>query len=131
MGSMDAMTMSPYGDTMYNAGGDDDDCKYHVTWTATPVCQGPDVTFSLELVAIADGSPASGANPRLEAFLNETHPALDTDEQSRETSAGNYSVGAVQFDASGRWTVRFHFFETCSDGPDSPHGHAAFYVDVA
>jgi hypothetical protein len=35
------------------------------------------------------------------------------------------------FDQSGRWVVRFHYFETCSDVPeDSPHGHVAFYIDV-
>jgi len=35
------------------------------------------------------------------------------------------------FDKSGRWVVRFHFFESCSDVPDdSPHGHVAFYIDV-
>jgi len=46
-------------------------------------------------------------------------------------SPGVYSVGPVRFDQAGRWTVRFHFFETCLDArEDSPHGHAAFYVDV-
>ena len=25
------------GDPMFNAEGDDDDCKYHVVWTATPI----------------------------------------------------------------------------------------------
>ena len=26
---------SDYGETLFNAEGDDDDCKYHVKWTAT------------------------------------------------------------------------------------------------
>jgi hypothetical protein len=44
---------------------------------------------------------------------------------------GTYSVGPVRFDQAGRWFVRFHFYETCSDAPeDSPHGHVAFWVDV-
>lgn len=31
----------------------------------------------------------------------------------------------------GRWMVRSHLYETCSDEPeDSPHGHAAFFVTV-
>src|SRR6266540_1855172 len=25
-----------YGETLFNAEGDDDECKYHVTWTSTP-----------------------------------------------------------------------------------------------
>jgi hypothetical protein len=130
MGNGDAMAMNPYGDTMYNAEGDDDDCKYHVAWTATPICQGPEATFSVRLTAKADGSPASGANPRLEVFLSDTHPAPNTAQAARETSAGNYSVGPVRFDAAGQWTVRFHLFETCIDSADSPHGHAAFYLSV-
>ena len=29
-----------YGETLFNAEGDDDDCKYHVTWTATAIRAG-------------------------------------------------------------------------------------------
>lgn len=32
--------------------------------------------------------------------------------------------------SAGQWTVRFHFFDVCIDGPTSPHSHAAFYVNV-
>ena len=33
--------------------------------------------------------------------------------------------------APGKWTVRFHFNEICCDvNSDSPHGHAAFFVNV-
>jgi hypothetical protein len=128
--NMDAMNMSPYGDTMYNSEGDDDDCKYRVAWTSTPICQGTDATFSLQLTAKGDGAPVTGASPRLEVFLSDVHPAPNAAQAPHEGSPGNYSVGPVRFDASGRWTVRFHFFETCTDAPSSPHGHAAFYLNV-
>jgi hypothetical protein len=40
-------------------------------------------------------------------------------------------VGPIVFDQPGKWVVRFHFFENCDDlVEDSPHGHAAFYVQV-
>jgi hypothetical protein len=48
-----------------------------------------------------------------------------------EKPAGSYAIGPIVFDRSGRWVVRFHFYETCSDvPPDSPHAHVAFYIDV-
>jgi hypothetical protein len=32
---------------------------------------------------------------------------------------------------AGRWNVRFHMYEQCSDlTEDSPHGHITFFVDV-
>ena len=131
-----------YGDTLFNAEGDDDDCKYHLKWTATPIRQGTDVTFTVT-VTTKDGTPApvrplaeegsGGYYPiRLEVFLNDTHPAPNTKQTSTETSTpGTYTAGPVRFDASGKWTVRFHIHEVCEDTlPDSPHGHGAFYVQV-
>ena len=48
-----------------------------------------------------------------------------------EQGNGVYKVGPIQFSKSGKWIVRFHFNECCSDDPmDSPHGHAAFWVNV-
>ena len=119
-----------YGDTLFNAEGDDDDCKYHVTWTSSAICENADVAFSMRLTAMADGSPVTGADPNLELFLNITHPGLVGNQKSQETSAGNYSIGPVQFNAKGQWTVRFHVFPTSCDQPTSQHGHAAFYVNV-
>jgi hypothetical protein len=138
MGSTDGDTdasgemadMNPYGDTLYGSEGDDDDCKYHVKWTATPVCEDANVTFSLILTTKADGTAVAGAAPSIEAFLSTTHPASTANQTASQTSPGNYTVGPIRFDAAGQWTVRFHFFETCRDAPDSPHGHAAFYVSV-
>ena len=121
-----------YGDTMYGNDGDDDDCKYHVHWTSTPIYENTHVTFTVSATQLADGdAPLTGANASIEAFLTATHPAPPLKQATTETPPGTYSITPVQFDAPGRWTVRFHFFETCDDTPpDSPHGHAAFYVDV-
>ena len=50
---------------------------------------------------------------------------------SPEIAPGTYVVGPIVFPRSGRWVFRFHFDENCLDlAPDSPHGHAAFWVDV-
>ncbi len=134
--------VSDYGVTMFDSEGDDDDCKYHVKWTATPIGENEDVTFTVVATNKTDNSPltgpapttgvAAGANVYAEVYLNDTHPAPnDRTQTSDETTPGTYAVGPIQFDAPGKWTVRFHFFEDCSDiADDSPHGHAAFYVDV-
>lgn len=121
-----------YGDTMYGNDGDDDDCKYHVHWTSTPVYENTHVTFTVSATKLADNdAPLTGANTVIEAFLTNVHPAPPLKQTTTEVPPGTYAVSPVQFDAAGRWTVRFHFYETCDDSlPDSPHGHAAFYVDV-
>ncbi len=119
-----------YGDTLYNAEGDDDDCKYHVTWSSTAICENANVTFNMKLTAKAGGAAVTGANPTIEAFLTLTHPGQVSNQISQETSAGNYSIGPIQFNAPGQWTVRFHLFQTGCDEPTSPHGHAAFFVNV-
>ena len=119
-----------YGETMFNAVGDDDDCKYHVEWTSTPVREKTNVTFTLVLTKLADMTPATGAKTRAEIFLTDTHPAAPPPE-SPESPPGTYKVGPINFDAPGDWTVRFHFYEDCADAPaDSPHGHIAFFVRV-
>jgi hypothetical protein len=121
-----------YGDPMYGNDGDDDDCKYHVHWTSTPIYENTHVTFTVSATKLADNdAPLSGANTSIEAFLTAIHPAPPLKQAVAESPLGTYAVSPVQFDAPGRWTVRFHFFENCDDSlPDSPHGHAAFYVDV-
>lgn len=128
----DAGADDGYGETQANAESDDDDCKYHVKWAAasdTPVCTNGDVFFNVTLTNKADnGAPVTGAPIRPEVFLNDTHPAPPTNSSSTETTPGVYRVGPVRFDASGQWTVRFHFHEECNDTENSPHGHAAFFV---
>ncbi|SRR6266540_196074 len=120
-----------YGETLFNAEGDDDECKYHVTWTSTPVRKGGGVTFNVTVTRLGDGMPAHDANLEAEVFLSDTHPAASP-EQAAEAPAGSgkYAVGPITFDTAGRWTVRFHMYDECADAPDSPHSHVAFYVEV-
>jgi hypothetical protein len=120
-----------YGATMYGFQGSDDDCKYDVSWTSTDVKENVGVTFYVKAVRRIDGQPATGANVQVEVFLNSTHPTPTINIPNQESPGGNYAVGPFVFDQSGIWTVRFHFFEMCSDAPpDSPHGHAAFFINV-
>jgi hypothetical protein len=120
-----------YGQTLFNAEGDDDDCKYHVRFSATPVRESSDVTFTVVATRRTDGSAATGANIDPEIFLDATHPAPNSGERVSESPPGTYRLGPIRFDAPGRWTVRFHLYETCDDEvATSPHGHIAFYVDV-
>ena len=132
-----------YGATLYNASGDDDGCKYQVSWSATPIVENQGVTFTLDATYLADGSPdppaCSGCAVQgldtqsllAEVFLSATHPAPNSNQTVTAEGSGVYSIGPILFDAPGRWTVRFHLFEQCSDvASDSPHGHAAFYVEV-
>jgi YtkA-like len=120
-----------YGPTMYNSEADDDDCKYHVKFTVSPVYQNTDVNFTVTATKKADGSPAAGANVDPEVFLDATHPAPNSNQHTTESPPGTYQVGPIRFDKAGQWTVRFHLFAQCLDTvPNSPHGHAAFFVDV-
>jgi hypothetical protein len=126
-----AAPTSDFGATMYNSSGSDDDCKYNVKWTSTVVKENVGVTFDVNAIRRIDGKPATGANVQLEVFLNDHHPTPSNNIPNKESAGGNYQAGPVIFDQAGMWTVRFHFYEMCSDAPaDSPHGHAAFYVNV-
>lgn len=122
-----------FGATMYNSSGSDDDCKYDVHWTSTPICEGqPGVYFTVTATKRIDGSPLTGANARPDAVLDCTHSILNHPANpSPEISPGTYLVGPIVFDKPGRWVFRFHFHEECADfSPESPHGHAAFYIQV-
>ena len=141
----------PYGATMWGMKGDDDDCKYHVSWTSTPICETPDggtngVEFTVTAVKQTDGTPVTGGMYMMEAFTTSpgdasdpnycdntsTHPSPTTNSPMTETTPGSgvYTV-KMQFDQPGQWTIRFHFHEECADVlSSSPHGHAAFYVTV-
>jgi hypothetical protein len=125
----------PYGDTMYNSSGYDDDCKYFVSYTVDPICENIGVNFVVTVKDAITMKPITGINTspnklRAEVFLSDTHPANVSGVMTSETSTGVYKTGPIVFDAKGMWTVRFHFFENCVDQPNSPHGHAAFYVNV-
>jgi hypothetical protein len=132
-----------YGATLYNTEGDDDDCKYHVKWSSTAIREDEDVTFTLSATYKTDGMPSPSAcsgcpvvglntqNTQAEVFFSDTHPAPITTQVVTMVNPGTYTIEPVRFDAPGRWTVRFHVFELCTDvANDSPHGHAAYYVDV-
>ncbi len=137
-----------YGDTLFGHDAYDDDCKYHVTWTSTPICEGNlGVTFTVTVNNNATGAPVTDIPAAegmiVEAFItpsldaacdnvalnNHVSPAGGPLYQTSSTS-GVYT-GRVVFDAPGLWTVRFHIHEECDDlFDDSPHGHAAFHVTV-
>jgi len=122
-----------YGATHANSASADDDCKYLVGWWSTPIQQGVNVTFYVSVAYALDGTPMTGAaaNSIAEVFLNSSHPAPNSSQVTAEVSPGLYSIGPIRFDKSGQWTTRFHFNEECYDvASDSPHGHAAFFVNV-
>jgi len=120
-----------YGATLYNGTGYDDDCKYQVSFTSTPIRKGAEVTFTLTVNGLDPAGPALGAAPYAEVYLTDIHPAPNSNTTTTEKGGGVYEIGPVVFDASGTWTIRFHVYEMCSDTPaDSPHGHAAFYIQV-
>ncbi len=120
-----------YGPTVFNSESNDDDCKYHVSFTQTPVRENTNVTFTVTATTLADGQPATGTNMIAEVFLNNTHPAPNSNQATTEQAGGVYAIGPILFDASGQWTVRFHLHEECQDATDdSPHGHVAFFIAV-
>jgi hypothetical protein len=150
-----------YGATMFGPGtsdagapmvveGDDDDCKYHVSWTSTPICASSTlgVYFTVTVTYLGTNTPVSNI-PAYEGILPEafipttldaacdvatTHasptPFAPPGLIETSSTSGVY-VGSVIFDQSGEWTLRFHIHEECSDMyDDSPHGHAAFHITV-
>jgi hypothetical protein len=130
-GSTDAAATSPYGATMYGAAGNDDDCKYYVSWVATPIKEKADTYFTVTALRLADMQPVRCAGIRADTSLSITHGVPAPAQPATEIAPGVYKVGPIVFDAPGVWTERFHLFEECSDDPDdSPHGHAAFYINV-
>ena len=119
------------GATLFNSEADDDDCKYHVKFTNNAVYENSDVNFTVVATQKVGGAAATGAKIVAEVFLNNTHPAPNSNQRTTENPPGTYLVGPVRFDAKGEWTVRFHLHEDCADDvPDSPHGHVAFFIDV-
>lgn len=130
-GGADAGASPDYGATMFGTTGADDDCKYDVTWSSTPIRLAEDFTVTVTVTSRADGKAVTGAATRIEAFLSDVHPAPSTLPTVTETAPGVYRIDPIRFDRTGRWTMRFHFFDACSEALiDSPHGHAAFWVDV-
>ncbi len=130
-GASDAAATSDYGPTMYGSAGNDDDCKYYVSWVSTPIQENADTYFTVTALRLSDMQPVRCAGIRPDTSLSLTHGVPAPSQPATEISPGVYKVGPIRFDAPGIWTERFHLFEECSDDPDdSPHGHAAFYVNV-
>jgi hypothetical protein len=123
-----------YGATMYNSSGNDDDCKYQTAWWSSPIVENGNTTLYFTALHTVDGTPATGANVYAEVFLpsaNHLSPSTNPPVQETPPGSGVYTIGPVVFDQPGMWTVRFHLNEECLDIlPDSPHGHAAYYVNV-
>lgn len=123
-----------YAPTMYNSAGNDDDCKYQTSWFSTPIVENANTTFVFTALHTIDGTPATGANVFAQVYLpseNHVSPSLNPPVQETPVGSGVYTIGPVVFDRPGMWTVRFHLNEECLDIlPDSPHGHAAYYVNV-
>jgi hypothetical protein len=130
---------SDYGPTMYGSEADDDDCKYHLKWTSTCIEENTNVSFTVTVTKTVDGTPLTKAIPAVEpefdVFLDDggeaPHLAPMTKTTSKEASPGVYTLGPIQFDKPGKWQIRFHLRGECVDlTDDSPHGHAAFYINV-
>jgi hypothetical protein len=120
-----------YGTTLYGTEGDDDDCKYHVKYTVAPICENEGTSFEVTVTRTVDGKPVTGASPYIEATLDDLPASVADKQKPTEKAGGVYDIGPIVFDKAGKWVVRFHFFEDCSDTPeDSPHGHIAFYFDI-
>jgi hypothetical protein len=119
---------------LFGREADDDDCKYHVRFENTCVALNEPVTFTLSLTRLIDGAPGSGtvpSNPEIFLADDDTHISPSNNITATEGPAGTYEIGPVLFDRAGRWIVRFHYFDNCSElPPDSPHSHVAFYIDV-
>jgi len=119
----------------FGSESDDDDCKYHASFTTTLVLVNTSVTFNVTVTHLAGGAPATMADVVLESYMKDNlfHVIPNNGTKTVETPAGSgkYVMKPIKFDQSGRWVVRFHFYETCDDIlEDSPHGHVAFFYDV-
>jgi hypothetical protein len=122
-----------FGDTMSNSMGNDDDCKYFVSFTVTGgACVGTDNFFTVTLKDATTMNPITGATGiRPEIFLtSDGTPVNTSSSHTTEMGNGQYKIGPVHFTSSGDYTIRFHFFEDCTDTETSPHGHAAFFLKV-
>ncbi len=81
------------------------------------------VAFVIDACADEHGGAVSGPiDAHCGATANPTSAAACT--------ASADQSGAIRFDRAGYWTVRFHVFDACVDGPLSPHSHVAFYVNA-
>ena len=130
-GTDGGVTSVDYGPTMYGSAGNDDDCKYYLSWTATPIQENADTFFTVTAIRLADMMPATCAGLLPDVSLSVAVGVPTPPHPSTEIAPGVYKVGPIKFTQPGIWTVRFHLFENCGDSQqDSPHGHVAFFVQV-
>ena len=100
----------------------------------TAAKNGQNATVQVTVTHLADGTPAVGADVTIEGSSSDIHFLPNNGTKTTETPAasGVYTITPVKFDTPGRWQLRFHLYERCSDALESsPHGHVAFFVDVA
>lgn len=132
-----------YSTTVKSTEADDDECKYHVSWTAGDLCQGDaGVEFQVTVVEKATGATVSIPNGLETEVYVPADPAAACDSVGThasplanplvETAAGSgVYTGRIAFDRSGPWTMRFHIHEECLDElASSPHGHVAFRLTL-
>ena len=60
----DAAAPAEYGATMYGAAGNDDDCKYYVSWVSTPIQENADTYFTVTALRLEDMKPVRCAGIR-------------------------------------------------------------------
>jgi hypothetical protein len=117
----------------YNAEADDDDCKYHVSFsTSAPVALNSAVFFTAKVTRKSDGKPASwGAMDALEVLTEDMSHPVDVKDPPVQGPLGTAKFGPVKLDRRGKWIVRFHIHEECTDNDEaSQHGHVAFFINV-
>jgi YtkA-like protein len=108
----------------------DDLCKYDVTYGTACEADGTQ-TFNVTLKSRATGMPVTGAEPSIEASLDDAHPLPNSTQTVTDLGNGDYKITGVVFDMEGFWTVRFHFFENCLETEEtSKHSHVSFTVIV-
>jgi hypothetical protein len=128
---------SEFGPTLNGSEGDDDDCKYHLKWTASCITENTDFTVTVTITDKVDGKPVVTTAAKLDYELyleggGDAHLAPNTNAKYKTTNTpGVYTLGPLRVDKAGEWTLRFHIRPDCVDlTEDSPHGHAAFFVKV-
>src|SRR6185369_12274617 len=90
------------GDAVGPHSGDesgDDDCKYHVKVSVPCVRRGQNLDLTVTLTTIGTTTPATGADPQLDATLG-SYPLANTNAMTREAN-GVYTITPIRFDRSG------------------------------
>jgi len=125
-----AVADTTYPDPHNGTESADYDCKYNVAYALE--CTDGATTISITLTSRASPDmPLTGAAPVIEAILGAAHPLPNPSPVTTEVGNGVYKISGVHFDMAGKWTVRFHFFETCLDTEEtSKHAHVAFWLNV-